>query len=264
MSEHSQSVHKCGRAENEEVTEIKEKRNAVSSGVLLPSQNVGGELIHHVFSKIISLLSQFSVACTHTLGMEKKNQVIDADEKRVIAFHEAGHALASWFLLTTDPISKISIIPRGQTSSLGHTQYLPEERHLHHQLALKNKLAVMLGGRAAEALYFDHVSTGAEDDLRRVTDLAYRMVTQFGMSQRVGLLTYDRTPESGRRKFSRQLMSTIDMEVGFPSCLFSFSLIVFIFAPHNVLGYRVFGLVCMSPPQFLTNVFSFCFVRLFR
>src|SRR6266545_4288257 len=124
-------------------------------------------------------------------GLEKKNRVINPQEKEVVTFHEAGHALVAASLPGTDPVRKISIVPRG-IAALGYTQQQPtEDRYLLRKSELDNRLCVLLGGRVAEELVFGDVSTGAHDDLRKVSDMARAMVTTYGMSDEVGLLTYD-------------------------------------------------------------------------
>jgi cell division protease FtsH len=124
-------------------------------------------------------------------GLEKKNRVINPQEKEVVAFHEAGHALVAAALPGTDPVRKISIVPRG-VAALGYTQQQPtEDRYLLRKSELYHRLCVLLGGRVAEELVFGDVSTGAHDDLRKVSDMARAMVATYGMSDDVGLLTYD-------------------------------------------------------------------------
>jgi cell division protease FtsH len=124
-------------------------------------------------------------------GLEKKNRVINPEEKKVVAYHESGHALVAAALPGTDPVSKISIIPRG-IAALGYMQQqLIADRYLLRKSELYNRLCVLLGGRVAEELVFGDVSTGAQDDLHKVSELARAMVTTYGMSEAVGLLTYD-------------------------------------------------------------------------
>ena len=127
-------------------------------------------------------------------GLEKKNRLINPQEKEVVAFHEAGHALVAALLPGTDPVSKISIVPGG-IAALGYTQPQPtEDRYLLRKSELCHRLCVLLGGRVVEELVFGDVSTGAHDDLRKVSDMAWAMVTTYGMSEAVGLLTYDQPP----------------------------------------------------------------------
>lgn len=124
-------------------------------------------------------------------GLEKKNRLINPLEKKVVAHHEMGHALVAWSLPGTDPVHKVSIIPRG-VGALGYTIQRPtEDRYLMTRSELENKMAVLLGGRAAEALIFDHLSTGASDDISRATDIARNMVMRYGMEAKLGNVTYD-------------------------------------------------------------------------
>jgi cell division protease FtsH len=127
-------------------------------------------------------------------GLEKKNRVMNPAERRFVAYHEAGHALVAELRPLADRVSKVSIIPRG-IAALGYTQQSPtEDRYLLRKSELLDRLDVMLGGRVAESLVFDDVSTGAENDLQRATDTARHMVTHYGMSEKLGLATYDSRP----------------------------------------------------------------------
>jgi cell division protease FtsH len=124
-------------------------------------------------------------------GLEKKNRLINEVEKRIVAFHEAGHAIVAQCVEHTDPVHKISIIPRG-IGALGYTQQLPtEDRYLLTRAELLDRIAVLLGGRVAEEIVFDEISTGAQNDLSRVTDIARRMVMEYGMSDSLGPITYE-------------------------------------------------------------------------
>jgi cell division protease FtsH len=125
-------------------------------------------------------------------GLEKRNRLLNPKEREIVAYHEMGHALVGVSLPGTDPIHKVSIIPRG-VGALGYTIQRPtEDRFVMTQKELENKMAVLLGGRASEQVVFSHLSTGAADDLRRVTDIARSMVTKYGMSERLGSVAYDR------------------------------------------------------------------------
>lgn len=109
-------------------------------------------------------------------GMEKKSKVLAPQERKTVAYHEAGHAVVGWFLEHADPLQKVSIVPRG-SAALGFAQYLPQERSLMSVEQMEDRMCVMLGGRIAEALFFDGtITTGAGDDLRKVTQLAYSQV----------------------------------------------------------------------------------------
>ncbi|PSQ66169.1 MAG: AAA family ATPase [Bacteroidetes bacterium QH_2_64_74] len=127
-------------------------------------------------------------------GLEKNNKLISPEEREIIAYHESGHAVVEWFLEHTDPVVKVSIVPRG-LSALGHAQHLPEERDLYSKEALLDRMTMALGGRAAEEIVYGDVTTGAQDDLERVTKMAYAMVVDYGMSDRLGPLSYDRSRE---------------------------------------------------------------------
>ncbi|HEX2727814.1 MAG TPA: ATP-dependent zinc metalloprotease FtsH [Beijerinckiaceae bacterium] len=129
-------------------------------------------------------------------GLEKRNRLLNPREREIVAYHEMGHALAALALPGVDPVHKVSIIPRG-VGALGYTIQRPtEDRFLMTREELENKMAVLLGGRAAELIVFGHYSTGAADDLRRVTDIARSMVTRYGMSQKLGNVAYDRDPRT--------------------------------------------------------------------
>src|SRR6266404_619655 len=129
-------------------------------------------------------------------GLEKKNRLLNPREREIVAYHEMGHALVALALPGVDPVHKVSIIPRG-IGSLGYTIQRPtEDRFLMTREELENKMAVSLGGRAAELIVFGHLSTGAADDLRRVTDIARSMVTRYGMSDKLGNVVYEKSPQS--------------------------------------------------------------------
>ena len=123
-------------------------------------------------------------------GLEKRSRVMNELERTTVAYHESGHALVSELLPHTDPVAKISIIPRGR-GALGYTLQMPtEDRYLLTEEELTDRVAVMLGGRAAEIAVFNTISTGASDDIQRATELARRMVTEFGMSDKLGSVRY--------------------------------------------------------------------------
>jgi cell division protease FtsH len=154
-------------------------------------------------------------------GLEKKKRVMNPKEKEMIAFHESGHALVAESVQHADPVHKISIIPRG-IAALGYTQQLPtEDRYLMTRSELLDRLAVLVGGRVAEELVFGDTSTGAQNDLQRATDIARSMVTEYGMSDRLGLVTYERErrpmflPDSfsGGKAYSEERAAQIDEEV---------------------------------------------------
>jgi cell division protease FtsH len=141
-------------------------------------------------------MSDFDAAIERVVaGSERRTRAMNEHEKSVVAAHEAGHALVATLLPGTDPVHKVSIVPRGR--ALGITWQRPaEDRYLLCEDELKARLAVLLGGRAAEALTFNGVSTGAADDLARATDLARRMVTEFGMSPELGPIRLASDPQT--------------------------------------------------------------------
>lgn len=150
-------------------------------------------------------------------GLEKKNKIISPEERKVIAYHESGHAIVGWFLEHTDPVVKVSIVPRGM-SALGHAQYLPEERYLYSTEALLDRMTMALGGRVAERLVFDRITTGAQNDLERITKMAYAMVTDYGMSDRIGNVSFNlsQQEEEGamfEKPYSDATAEAIDGEV---------------------------------------------------
>eukprot|EP01125_Pyxidicula_operculata_P010542 TRINITY_DN3466_c0_g1_i1.p1 TRINITY_DN3466_c0_g1~~TRINITY_DN3466_c0_g1_i1.p1 ORF type:complete len:690 (-),score=196.69 TRINITY_DN3466_c0_g1_i1:11-2080(-) len=146
-------------------------------------------------------------------GLEKKDKVISPKEKTTVAFHEAGHAVTGWFLEHSNPLLKVSIIPRGQ--ALGYAQYQPKDQHLYSRAQLFHQMCVMLGGRKAEEIIFGSISTGARDDLERVTNLAYQQVARLGMSDKLGYISYK--PPRGDfpedRIFSEATSTLIDEEI---------------------------------------------------
>ncbi|BFZ12809.1 hypothetical protein BsWGS_15847 [Bradybaena similaris] len=147
------------------------------------------------------LLKHFEQAIERVVaGLEKKTQVLQPEEKRTVAYHEAGHAVTGWFLEHADPLLKVSIIPRGK--GLGYAQYLPKEQYLYTQEQLLDRMCMMLGGRVAESIFFGRITTGAQDDLRKVTQSAYSQVVIFGMNEKVGQLSFD-TNQQGEMTFTK-------------------------------------------------------------
>jgi AFG3 family protein len=148
-------------------------------------------------------------------GLEKKSKIISPAEKKVIAYHEAGHALVSWLLEHVDPLVKVSIIPRGK--SLGAAWYLPEERQLKTATELEERLSAALGGRAAEEIMFEEVTSGALDDLEKVTKEAYMMVAYYGFDSKIGNISfYDSTGSrdvAWQKPYSEETGKIIDEEV---------------------------------------------------
>jgi len=147
-------------------------------------------------------------------GLEKKNKIISPEEKRIVAYHEAGHAIAGWFLEHADPLVKVSIVPRG-VAALGYAQYLPKEQFLYTTEQLLDGMCMTLGGRVAEDLVFNKISTGAQNDLERITKLSYAMVTIYGMNDKVGNVSFNDTQGEYQfnKPYSEKTSEMIDIEV---------------------------------------------------
>lgn len=147
-------------------------------------------------------------------GLEKKNKVISRKEREIVAHHEAGHAVAGWFLKHADPLVKVSIIPRG-SAALGFAQYLPVDKYLQSTEQMKDFMIMALGGRVAEQLCFGSITTGAQDDLKRITRAVYAQITNFGMSEKVGKIYFPKAGESGNqfyKPYSEKTAELIDDE----------------------------------------------------
>lgn len=147
-------------------------------------------------------------------GLEKKNKIISPEEKKIVAYHEAGHAVAGWYLEHADPLVKVSIVPRG-AAALGYAQYLPKEQFLYQTEQLLDEMCMALGGRAAEEIIFDKISTGALSDLERITKMAYSIVTIYGMNDQIGNLSYYDSKQSEynfNKPYSEATAEKIDKE----------------------------------------------------
>jgi cell division protease FtsH len=161
-------------------------------------------------------MSDFQDAIDRVIGgLEKKNKIISPDEKKVIAYHEAGHAVCGWFLEHAHPLLKVTIVPRG-TAALGYAQYTPKEQYLYTTEQLFDQICMTLGGRASEEINFGRISTGAQNDLQQITKMAYSMVSVYGMNDKVGNVSfYD--PQQGEYSFTKpysdETAKMIDQEV---------------------------------------------------
>ncbi|XP_008988817.1 mitochondrial inner membrane m-AAA protease component paraplegin isoform X1 [Callithrix jacchus] len=148
-------------------------------------------------------------------GTAKKSKILSKEEQKVVAFHESGHALVGWMLEHTEAVMKVSIAPR-TNAALGFAQMLPRDQHLFTKEQLFERMCMALGGRASEALTFNRVTSGAQDDLRKVTRIAYSMVKQFGMAPGIGPISFPEAQEGlmdiGRRPFSQGLQQMMDHE----------------------------------------------------
>lgn len=148
-------------------------------------------------------------------GLEKKTKIISPEEKKIVAYHEAGHAVAGWFLEHADPLVKVSIVPRG-VAALGYAQYLPKEQFLYQTEQMIDEMCMAFGGRAAEEIVFNKISTGALSDLERITKMAYSMVTIYGMNKEIGNMSFYDSKASDyafQKPYSEATSERIDKEV---------------------------------------------------
>jgi len=160
-------------------------------------------------------MSDFQDAVDRVIGgLEKKNKIISPEEKKIIAYHEAGHAICGWFLEHAYPLLKVTIVPRG-TAALGYAQYTPKEQYLYNTDQLHDQICMTLGGRAAEEIFFGKISTGAQNDLQQITRIATAMVTVYGMSDKVGNISYydPQSENQFSKPYSEGTAKIIDEEV---------------------------------------------------
>jgi AFG3 family protein len=160
-------------------------------------------------------MSDFQDAIDRVIGgLEKRNKIISPEEKEIIAYHEAGHAICGWYLEHAYPLLKVTVVPRG-TAALGYAQYTPKEQYLYNTDQLMDQICMTLGGRASEDIFFGKISTGASNDLQQITKIAYSMITVYGMNDKVGNISYyDPNQENVFTKpFSEETGKMIDEEV---------------------------------------------------
>jgi len=160
-------------------------------------------------------MSDFQDAIDRVIGgLEKKNKIISPEEKEIIAYHEAGHAICGWYLEHAYPLLKVTVVPRG-SAALGYAQYTPKEQYLYNTDQLMDQICMTLGGRASEDIFFGKISTGASNDLQQITKIAYSMITVYGMNDKVGNISYyDPNQENTFTKpFSEETGKMIDEEV---------------------------------------------------
>ena len=178
--------------------------NVCNEAALIAARELSESIVHKHFEAAIERV---------VAGLEKKTNVLQPEEKKTVAYHEAGHAVVGWFLEHADPLLKVSIIPRGK--GLGYAQYLPKEQYLYSTEQLYDRMCMTLGGRASEQIFFGRITTGAQDDLQKVTKSAYAQITQFGMNERIGNVSFEQ-PQPGEmvfeKPFSEATAQAIDEE----------------------------------------------------
>ena len=158
-------------------------------------------------------MDDFNYALDRVIGgLEKKNKIIRPSEKKIIAYHEAGHAICGWFLEHASPLVKVTIVPRG-IGTLGYAQYLPKEEYITRTEQLLDRMCMTFGGRAAEKVVFNKISTGAQSDLDQITKMAYSMISVYGMNEKVGNVSFYGMQEQFHKPYSDETASLIDEEV---------------------------------------------------
>ncbi|KAG0260165.1 AAA ATPase afg3 [Mortierella polycephala] len=178
---------------DEDIPKLSQKLAALTPGFSgADIHNVCNEaaLIAARYNKETVVEADFEAAIERVIvGLEKKSKVLSPEEKKTVAYHEAGHAVAGWYLEHADPLLKVSIIPRG-VGALGYAQYLPKDQYLYSTQQLMDRMCMTLGGRVSEHIFFNMVTTGAQDDLQKVTKMAYAQVATYGMDPELGPLSY--------------------------------------------------------------------------
>ncbi|KAL7311005.1 AAA ATPase afg3 [Mucor circinelloides] len=203
------------------ITKVDKKRLARTLAALTPG--FSGADIHNVCNEAALIAARHAKAEVEEIdfenaierviaGLEKKSKVLSPEEKKTVAYHEAGHAVAGWYLKYADPLLKVSIIPRN--SALGYAQYLPKDQYLYSKKQLFDRSCMTLGGRVSEEIFFDTITTGAQDDLQKVTKMAYAQVTAYGMNDKVGPLSFSdpQSEQQFQKPFSEQTGTLIDNE----------------------------------------------------
>merc|ERR1712223_1947497 len=165
--------------------------NVCNEAALIAARDLAQSIVHKHFEAAIERV---------VAGLEKKTNVLQPEEKKTVAYHEAGHAVVGWFLEHADPLLKVSIIPRGK--GLGYAMYLPKDQYLYTKEQLYDRMCMTLGGRAAEQIFFQRITTGAQDDLQKVTKSAYAQITQYGMNDNVGNVSFEQ-PQQGEMVFDK-------------------------------------------------------------
>ncbi len=158
-------------------------------------------------------LEDFNYALDRVIGgLEKKNKLISPEEKEIIAYHEAGHAICGWYLEHAMPLVKVTIVPRG-VAALGYAQYLPKEQYITRTEQILDQMCMTFGGRAAEEVFFQKISTGAQNDLDKITKMAYDMITVYGMNNNVGQVSfYSMGRDAFQRPYSDETAALIDQQ----------------------------------------------------
>ncbi|KAI1317950.1 AAA ATPase afg3 [Mortierella claussenii] len=203
---------------NEDIPKLSQKLAALTPGFSgADIHNVCNEaaLIAARHNKDTVTESDFEAAIERVIvGLEKKSKVLSPEEKKTVAYHEAGHAVAGWYLEHADPLLKVSIIPRG-VGALGYAQYLPKDQYLYSTQQLMDRMCMTLGGRVSEHIFFDVITTGAQDDLQKVTKMAYAQVATYGMDSELGPLSYGNPEKENQftKPYSEQTGQLIDNQV---------------------------------------------------